>query len=456
MQSLCGKTLLATLMHAPVRGDVEIIEDALTVVGGDGTIAAVLGPDDDAYAEARRTAEAGGTLVTTARHTYLVPGFVDLHIHAPQFAQLGKALDVPLEVWLQTHTFPLEARYQDAAFATRVYAALVDALLANGTTTAVYFATIHGEANRVLAKTCLEKGQRALVGKVAMDNPAECPDFYRDPDAQAAIDETLAFIEDVQAMPGNAEPLVHPVITPRFIPSCTDRCLEGLGEIAGKTGISVQTHCSESDWQHGYVRDRFGKNDTFALDDFGLLRHRTVLAHSNYISDEDMALISERGAGVAHCPLSNVYFSDAVFPLRRALEKSVRVGLGTDISGGPSASMLESCRWAVSASRQLENGVDPTKEAGARGTPDSRIDFREAFHLATAGGADVLDLPVGRFAPGYLFDAVLIDAEAQAAPVFIAEDLDTLDDILQKLVMTATRANIAWTAVNGRVVSGAL
>ena len=99
-------------------------------------------------------------------------------------------------------------------------------------------------------------------------------------------------------------------------------------------------------------------SDAESLDRFGLLTRRTVLAHGNFVSDCDMDRIGERGAGVAHCPLSNVYFSDAVFPLRAALDKGVRVGLGTDISGGPSASMFDSCRMAVAASRMLESGVD--------------------------------------------------------------------------------------------------
>lgn len=448
MDDLKGKTLQATVMHAPEPGSVEIVENALITIDHNGTISSVLKPGD-AYYEA---ALATDHLVKTARRQYVLPGFVDLHIHAPQWPQLGKALDVPLEVWLQKHTFPLEARYEDNAFAKRVYQDLVSSLLAHGTTSAVYFATIHQDATRALADICLKLGQRAFIGKVAMDNEDQCPDFYRDADAAAALDGTRAFVDYVLSMPGNDAGLIRPVITPRFIPSCTDAVLSGLGQMAEEYGCHVQTHCSESDWEHAYVLERTGKTDTEALDSFGLLGRHTVLAHSNFLSDSDMERINSRGSGVAHCPLSNVYFSNAVFPLRRALEKSVRVGLGTDISGGPSASMLDACRHAVSASRNLEEGVNSVLSGEMRGTPDSRINFREAFHLATAGGADVLDIPAGRFAKGYNLDAILVDAAQPSAPISIDETMDSPDDILQKIINGATRANIATTWVSGRAV----
>lgn len=450
MTGLRGKVLRATLFQAPSPGAIEAIEDALIVVDSDGVIADVLKPGDPGYDQSIDSARRSHQLVETGRHRYLLPGFVDLHIHAPQFPQLGKALDVPLEVWLQTHTFPLEARYADVVYARQVYERLVDTLLANGTTTAVYFGTAHLEANAILAEICLAKGQRALIGKVAMDDPDQCPDYYRDPSAEVALAETRTFIETVRAMPGNDDRLVRPVVTPRFIPSCTHDLLEGLGNITAETGCHVQTHCSESDWEHGFVLDRYERTDSQALDDLGLLTRHTILAHGNFITADDMALIERRGAGIAHCPLSNVFFSNAVFPLRRALEKGLRIGLGTDISGGPSASLLDSCRSAVTSSRQLEDGVDPDLPPEKRGVAKSRIDFRHAFYLATAGGGDVLDLPIGRLTQGHQFDAVLVNTDAPAAPLHVDDQTESLDDVLQMIVMNATRANIGATWIAGR------
>ncbi|WP_206110886.1 guanine deaminase [Rhizobium daejeonense] len=454
MADMRGKVLLASGFHAPVAGEVDVLEDALIAVDGEGVILSVTRRGEADYDAVKARAVAEGRLERLPEGSYLLPGFVDCHVHAPQYPQLGGALDVSLEVWLQKYTFPLEARYADLAFAKRAYGLLVEDLIANGTTTTLYFATVHQDATRALVDTCLEKGQRALIGKVVMDNVESCPDYYRDASVDAALEGTRALIDYVRMHPDNAAGLVKPVVTPRFIPSCTDATLEGLGAIAGECGCHVQTHCSESDWEHGYVLSRHGMTDTESLDRFALLGRHTMLAHSNLLTASDMEKIRVREAAVAHCPLSNAYFAGAVFPLRAALEKGLHVGLGTDISGGPSASMLENCRAAVTVSRMLETGVDPAVDAATRanGQP-ARIDFRHAFHVATAGGAKALDLPVGQFSPGYRFDAIVIDTTAKAGSMRLWDEFDSGDGVLQKIVFTASKANIATVWVDGKTVS---
>ena len=447
----CERAFLGTALHTPVQGQLEALRDALIVVGGDGAIQAVHRRE---AAETQR--EAGrfatrGELITLGSDQFLLPGLVDLHVHAPQWPQLGKALDLPLEQWLQAYTFPLESRYADPAYAQTVYESLVGGLLANGTTTALYFGTIHLRATQILADICLRRSQRALVGRVAMDDPGQCPPYYRDASAASAESATRAFISYVQSMPGNHTGLIKPVITPRFIPSCSDELLSRLGAVARETGCYVQTHCSESDWEHRFVLDRCGKTDTAALDGFGLLSRRTILAHGNFVGDEDIALIRARGSGIAHCPLSNVYFSDAVFPLRKILQQGVHVGLGTDIAGGASPSVLDNARHAVIASRTLESGVDPAQSRDERRRPDSRIDAITAFWLATAGGGIVLDLPVGVFKEGFQFDALLVDARARDSNLRLDAN-DAPEEVLQKIIYQAGRANIreVWVA-NRRV-----
>jgi len=446
------KCIRGQVIHTPVLGEVAAHDDALVTVDAEGFIASVIDQRSPEFVATLEAAEREDRLIRLDAGQYLLPGLVDLHVHAPQWPQLGKALHLPLHQWLQQYTFPLEARYADLDFARASYESLVDNLLANGTTTAAYFGSVHLEATKLLADIALTRGQRAIVGKVAMDNPDQCPEFYRDASTRAGFDDTLAFIEYVRGLAGTERPLVQAAVTPRFIPSCTDDMLNMLGRLAADLDCHVQTHCSESDWQHAYVLERHGMKDTDSLDRFGLLTDKTILAHGILIDEADMTTIRRRRSGIAHCPLSNLYLSHAVFPTRRALDSGLKVGLGTDIAGGPSASILQNCQQAVNVSRALEDGVDARRPAGERGTPGSRINFREAFWMATVGGAKVLNLPIGRFEAGYAFDALLVDTQIRDSNLVVWGGLDSADDVLQKIVNNADRQDIRNVWVQGRAV----
>lgn len=441
-----GGGVVGTFFHAPRQGELEVLQDTLICVDEDGVISGVLPPSS--HDHERVLNGLGDRVLRLPEGRYGMPGLVDLHVHAPQYPQLGLALDAPLEVWLQKYTFPLEAKYQELDFARQRYSVLVEDLLAGGTTTALYFATQDRAATELLADLCIAAGQRALIGKVAMDDPVACPPGYRDRSAEAAVADTRAVIDYIRGHKDNSEGRVLPVVTPRFVPSCTDAALAGLGQLAQECGCHVQTHCSESDWAHRYAFERFGISDAAALDRFGLLGRRSVLAHANFLSDADMDLLVERGAAVAHCPLSNIYFANSVFPLRQALDKQLHVGLGTDISGGPSASMLQACQTSVQVSRMLEEGVDPALPAERRGRGHARIDLVTAFHLATAGGGIALDLPIGVLAPGYRFDAVVIDTTARDGGIRLFGQTDPMA-VFEKIVYGANRSNVAAVWVDG-------
>jgi guanine deaminase len=440
----------ASLLQTPAPDRLEVVEDAVVAVDGSGVITAVETADSPAG-----TALLAGTtsVLVTPRGSVLLPGLVDLHVHAPQWPQLGTGLDLPLERWLFEYTFPLEARFADLAFARPVWADLVDGLLAHGTTTAVYFGTVDVDATSALAEAALAAGQRAYVGRVAMDHPLGTPLWYRDASAESGVAASARSIEAIRTLDAGRG-LVAPIVTPRFTPACTDELLRGLGDLATRAGTLVQTHASESDWAHGNALERFGRTDCAALNGFGLLRRGTVLHHANHVTDADAALLRERGAGIAHCPLSNAYFANAVLPVRRLVAEGVAMGLGTDVSGGASPSLLHTAHEAVTMSRLLNDGVDRAIPAATRGVPGSSIDTILAFWLATLGGASLLDAPVGLLEPGRRFDAVLVDTTSRRGSLRVLPELDTPERVLEKIVRLASPPDILSVWVNGRRVAG--
>lgn len=444
----------ATAFHTPEWGKLEVLKDYLFCIGTSGKLEQVVSPaDNDTYLEIKQQAQVRGNLKILSPGQYLLPGFVDLHIHAPQWRNMGKALHVPLEQWLDKYTFPLEKQMADLQFATPHYEDLIDTTLRNGTTTALYFGTQDWRSSYALAEIAASRGQRAAIGKIAMDNPAECPDYYRDGSVAEAVNDTEKFIDLLlKKEPRSEYALLTPVVMPRFTPSCTDRTLQAMGELAQRYRLPIHTHVAESNWIASYTQERFGKTDVEAMEDFGLLTAHTILAHGTMLTDSDAELLAQQKSTVAHCPISNAFFGNAVYPLAKRFTQGVNAGLGTDISGGFSPSLYDNIRQAIIVSRILEDGVNSLIPAEQRGVEQSRIDYRHAFYCATTGGGEALGLKVGLFAPGYAFDAQVIDINTPDSSIRIFPGYDDEEDVLQKILFLATRANIVSVWVQGKTI----
>ncbi|MDK2780330.1 MAG: guanine deaminase [Trichococcus sp.] len=449
MDHAYAKVFRGTAFTSRSPQEVSVWEDCLFCLDEEGLIRRILKPQDPDYAKVLESYSGTDSFLALAEGQYFLPGFIDLHIHAPQWAQAGTAMDIPLHDWLDTYTFPLESKFSDLAFARKVYENLVVTLLANGTTTGLYFATIHKEASYLLAQICAEKGQRGLVGKVVMDDREQNPAYYRDESTEAALADTESFIQLVQKLSKTTKQGVYPVVTPRFIPSCTDAALKGLGELAKKYDTYIQSHCSESDWEHNYVHERMHNSDTSALHEKGLLSDKSVMAHAVFLSDEDADLFAETGTAIAHCPISNVFFSNGVLPAARFTALGIDIGLGTDISGGFSPSLFDNIRQAVISSRMLEEGVDPSLPAAERGLPHSRISANEAFYYATAGGGQSLSLPIGRLQENYVWDVQVIDVNTPTAKLPLFDDGISKEDLLHKILYLSRPENIREVWVQG-------
>ena len=445
------KVIKASFFHSPEYGDIEFLKQALVFVSSDGIISKVIRQDDENYLELLDKHSKDNHFFDF-KDKILLPGFIDLHIHAPQWPQAGLALDDELSYWLNNFTFPLESKYQDLDYARKVYSDLVKTLLANGTTSAMYFGTIHNEATLELAKICASYGQRGFVGKVVMDDKTMNPDFYRDNSTKEAIENTEKFIIDVQSLAKDVFQGVYPVITPRFVPSCTDNALLELGKLAKKYNCYIQSHCSESDWEHNFVIDRFGKRDSEVLDQFGLLTDKSIMAHGNFIDSDDADIFKKKKSSVCHCPISNSYFANAVFPVNQLKKQGLNICLGTDISGGFSPSLYDNIKHSVMASRMLNDGVDNKLSADNRGTNNARVSVFEAFYLATTGGGEALKLPLGIFKEGYICDFQVIDINSpnNKLPNFLDNEEDK--HLLQKILYLSTSENIREVWVQGKQI----
>ena len=332
----------------------------------------------------------------------IIPGMVDLHIHAPQYTYRGMRMDLELMEWLNQYTFPEEEKYADTAYARKAYGIFADALRRGATTRACIFATIHNPATELLMELMEESGLVTFVGKVNMDREAS-PGLTEE-SAEASARDTEEWI---RASAGFRN--TKPILTPRFIPSCTDGLLEKLGEIQNACGIPVQSHLSENHGEIDFVR-RLRPHNRFygeGYHDHGLFGKnrktggavRTIMAHCVWSPAEEVALMKENGVFIAHCPAFNTNIASGIAPVRKYLDLGMNMGLGTDVAGGHSDSVFRTITDAVQVSKLYWRLVDPSA---------APVTFPEAFWLATAGGGAFFGR-VGSFDAGYEFDAVVLD-----------------------------------------------
>ena len=265
--------------------------------------------------------------------------------HAPQYKFAGTGMDLPLLQWLERYTFPTEATFASAERARDVYAKTVARCVAAGTTTSVYFATIHRHSSVILAETTSGVGQRAYVGKVSMNRNS--PADLCEGDEAAAEEE--AFIKHVLDM-GNG--LVTPIVTPRFVPSCTGELMRALGALADKYNVPIQSHISENKDEIAWVAALHPECKSYAdvYKQHGLWNKQTIMAHGCHLTEDEVKLCKEDAVGISHCPNSNFSLCSGWLDVRRLIDAGVKVGLGTDVAGGYSSSMLDAMRQAIIAS----------------------------------------------------------------------------------------------------------
>ena len=328
----------------------------------------------------------------------IIPGMVDLHLHAPQYAYRGTKMDLPLLDWLNSNTFPEEAKYEDMNYAKAAYKNFVEDLKESPTTRAVIFATLHKEATLCLMDLLEKSGLETMVGKVNMDRNS--PDYLTEHSAEEALENTRNWL---QAIPKDYRHC-HPILTPRFTPTCSDALMEGLGKIKKEKGIPLQSHLSENKAEIAWVKELCPstKNYGESYDRYGLLQH-SVMAHCVHTREDELELLKERECYICHCPQSNTNLQSGAAPVKHFLEKGAKLGLGTDVAGGANLSMF----------RAITDAIHVSKLRSCLLLEDAAITVEEAFFMASLSGGGFFG-KVGSFLAGYEADFLVYERKRES------------------------------------------
>lgn len=377
--------------------------------------------------EALRTAE-----VVDFGDKLIIPAMNDLHVHAPQYRNMGMAMDMELLPWLDNYTFPEEAKYADVDYADKMYRRFVKHLWKVGTMRTVAFGTVHKTSTIRLMQLFEQAGMGAMVGKVNMNR--NCPDALCEtvPDAVAADEELINTWND-------PEGLVHTILTPRFVPSCTPEMLTEIGRLAHKYNMPVQSHLSENKGEIAWVKELEPASTCYgdAYRRYGLFGQTpTLMAHCCYTAGEELELMKKNRVFVVHCPLSNCDLGSGMAPIRTFLQNDIPVALGSDISGGHHLSMFQVMVYAVEISKLHYAQSDKQM---------AFLTLPEVFYLATKSGGSFFG-KVGSFEPGYDFDALVID-DAE-----LNHDDYTLAQRLERFIYIGDDRQIAHRYVRGNEV----
>ena len=375
---------------------------------------------------------AGGTVTDLGHEALITPGFFDTHLHAPQLEMIGSYGGHLLE-WLNRYTFPTEAKFSDPKHAETIARAFFDELLRHGTVCALVFSTIHFEATDIFFAEAERRGFRGIIGKTMMDRNA--PDALLE-DTKKSYEQSRELL-----MKWHNRGLLRYAIAPRFAPTSTPELLERAGDLKREfRDAYVHTHISENKGEIEWVHELFPEAEyADVYDNYGLLDDRTVLAHGVHLTEEELDLLSRRGARIAHCPNSNLFLGSGLFKLHHVLESGVIVGLGTDIGAGTTPSMFTAMADAYKVQQVQNVSLSPF----------------ELWYLATLGGARALSLDdeTGSLESGKSADFLVLDLQATPLISMRSERAANIEDLLAGLIFMGDDRIVQSAYIAGREVS---
>ncbi len=351
--------------------------------------------------------------VSDLSNRVIIPGLIDVHMHIPQFAFLGKGGGIPLLEWLETLTFPTEAKFSDDEYAAKIITAFFDELVANGTTTASMYSSIHESATDIAFETAAQKGLRGFIGKTMMDQNS--PEALTE-DTQASVDASIRLFEKWN---GHDNGRLQYIFTPRFAPTCTQELMKAVGKFAQENNAYLQTHLDENDGEIKWVAELFPEGTSYmnVYEQMGIAGERVIMGHCIHLTDDEVRIMQATGTRIAHCPHSNRNLNSGLMPYFKWKDAGLKVALATDIAAGLSISMIG----------EMEQAIRTSKELNYQGRA---LDSIEAFHLATLAGAKIMSIDdvTGNLDPGKEADFLVLQPEKfmQATPSNAKQILDAL------------------------------
>jgi cytosine/adenosine deaminase-related metal-dependent hydrolase len=399
----------------------------LTMNDGMGVVSGAVSVRDGRIAAIGAEPAAPHDTTIDAAGGFLLPGFVQTHIHLCQTLFRGYADDLRLMDWLRTRIWPMEAAHTPASLRAAARLACLE-LLRSGTTSILTMETVH-DTDAVIEATA-ETGIRATLGKCLMDETtADAPARLRQSGRQA-LDETAALH---RAYHGTRNGRIRIALAPRFALSCSRELLEEVAAVSARDGTLVHTHASEQQDEIEMVREATGRANIQYFDEVGLASPRLNVAHCVWVDEAERALLAARDVKVTHCPGSNLKLGSGIAPVPELRAHGVCVSLGTDGAAcNNHLDMFGEMRLAA------------TLQAMRRGP--GTLSAREALWMATRSGAKALGLEVeiGSIELGKKADLMVIDAAAA--------HLAPSPDVFSAIVYAARPTDVQLTMVDGNIL----
>ncbi len=392
--------LKGCIVSAPETGRLEILENGY-LVARDGVIEGTF---------ARLPVQYENETVEDYGKCLILQSFSDMHLHGPQYPMLGLGMDAELLDWLDTYTWPMEARFADPEYARRIYGELARELICNGTTRVCMFSSLHVRGTLILMEELEKAGITGFVGKVNMDRNGG-PDLQET--TEASMEATLQWLEGCSRFRN-----IRPILTPRFSPSCTEPLMSFLGQLAAQRDLPVQSHLSESKKEIAWVRELFPDCSAYwqTYAKHGLWTSGTLMAHCVWSDTDELLAMKKAGVTVVHCADSNMDLRSGIAPVRKMLDLGVSVVLGSDISGGEQLNVFDILRSSMKASKLLQT-LDPAQP--------QHLSVSEGWYLATSAANLYFGEKPG-FTPGNRLNVMVMDDSALPGGLSVAERFERM------------------------------